>query len=161
MAIKKFKPTSPSRRHYEGPDLDGIAKKRPEKKLTSAKHSKGGRNNRGRITARHRGGGHKRRYRIIDFKRDKVGIPGKVATVEYDPNRSARIALIHYVDGEKRYILHPLNLKVGDTIICSDDADIKPGNAMRLASAPLGTWVHNIELRIGEARLVDGHRRLH
>ncbi len=150
MGIKKFKPTSDGRRFMSVSDFDEITTDRPERSLLAPLSKKGGRNNRGRITARHRGGGHKRRYRIIDFKRDKLGIPGKVATVEYDPNRSARIALIHYVDGEKRYILHPLNLRVGDTVISSDDADIKPGNAMRLAAAPLGTWVHNVELRIGE-----------
>jgi large subunit ribosomal protein L2 len=110
---------------------------------------KGGRNNRGRITVRHRGGGHKRRYRIIDFRRDKQGIPGRVAAIEYDPNRSARIALIHFVDGEKRYILHPLGLKVDDVVVTSNSADIKPGNCMELLSVPLGTFVHNIEMSLG------------
>jgi large subunit ribosomal protein L2 len=149
MAIKKFKPTSEGRRFMSVEDFDDITTDKPERSLLAPLSKKGGRNNRGRITVRHRGGGHKRRYRIIDFKRDKAGIPGKVATVEYDPNRSARIALIHFVDGEKRYILHPLGLKVGDRVITSDEADIRPGNAMRLAAVPLGTWVHNIELTVG------------
>jgi len=150
MAIKKFKPTSEGRRFMSVTDYSEITTNKPERSLLAPLSKKGGRNNRGRITVRHRGGGHKRRYRIIDFKRDKLGIPGKVATIEYDPNRSAHIALINYVDGEKRYILQPLNLKVGDSIISSDDADIKPGNSMHLFAVPLGTWVHNIELRIGE-----------
>jgi large subunit ribosomal protein L2 len=150
MGIKKFKPTSDGRRFMSVSDFSEITTDQPERSLLAPLTKNGGRNNRGRVTARHRGGGHKRRYRMIDFKRDKVGIPGKVATIEYDPNRSARIALIHYVDGEKRYILHPLNLKVGDTVISSDDADIRPGNSMLLGSVPLGTWVHNIEMRIGE-----------
>jgi len=149
MGIKKFKPTSEGRRFMSVSDFDEITCDTPERSLLAPLTKKGGRNNRGRITVRHRGGGHKRRYRIIDFKRDKENIPGKVATVEYDPNRSARIALIHFADGEKRYILHPLNLKVGDTVISSDTADIQPGNSMRLKSVPLGTWVHNIELKIG------------
>jgi large subunit ribosomal protein L2 len=130
-------------------DFAEITRSRPEKSLLDTRIGTGGRNNRGRITVRHRGGGHKRRYRVIDFKRDKAGVPGKVAAIEYDPNRSARIALIHYVDGEKRYILHPLNLNVGDVVVSSDDADIKPGNAMHLHAVPLGTWVHNIEMQIG------------
>jgi large subunit ribosomal protein L2 len=149
MGIKKFKPTSEGRRFMTVSDFAEITTDQPEKSLVVALSKKGGRNNRGRITVRHRGGGHKRRYRLIDFKRDKVGVPGKVATVEYDPNRSANIALIHYVDGEKRYILHPKGLEVGDTILSSDDADIRPGNAMRLSVVPLGTWVHNVELQIG------------
>ncbi|MCB9793332.1 MAG: 50S ribosomal protein L2 [Alphaproteobacteria bacterium] len=149
MGIKKFKPTSAGRRFMSVSDFAEVTTSTPERSLLAPLRKKGGRNNRGRLTARHRGGGHKRRYRIIDFKRDKMGVPGRVATIEYDPNRSARIALIHFVDGEKRYILHPLNLKVGDEIITSDEADIQPGNAMRLAVVPLGTWVHNIELKIG------------
>jgi large subunit ribosomal protein L2 len=149
MGIKKYKPTTDGRRGMSVSDFADITCSRPEKSLLDTRLGKGGRNNRGRITVRHRGGGHKRRYRVIDFKRDKQGVPGKVATVEYDPNRSARIALIHYVDGEKRYILHPFNLEVGDTIVSSNDADIKPGNAMQLLAIPLGTWVHNIEMQIG------------
>jgi large subunit ribosomal protein L2 len=149
MGIKTFKPTSEGRRFMTVSDFSEITTDQPEKSLVVALSKKGGRNNRGRITVRHRGGGHKRRYRLIDFKRDKAGVPGKVATVEYDPNRSANIALINYADGEKRYILHPKGLEVGDTIMASDDADIRPGNAMRLSVVPLGTWVHNIELEIG------------
>lgn len=149
MGIKKFKPTSEGRRFMTVSDFAEITTNEPEKSLVVALSKKGGRNNRGRITVRHRGGGHKRRYRLIDFKRDKAEVPGTVATIEYDPNRSANIALIHYADGEKRYILHPHGLQVGDTVICSDEADIKPGNAMRLIAVPLGSWVHNIELQIG------------
>ncbi len=149
MATRKFKPYSDGRRFMSVSDFAEITTDKPERSLLAPMSKKGGRNNRGRITARHRGGGHKRRYRIIDFKRDKMGVPGKVATIEYDPNRSARIALIHFVDGEKRYILHPLNLRVGDMIVSSDDADIKPGNNMHLHAVPLGTWVHNVELYIG------------
>jgi len=149
MAIKKFKPTSEGRRFMTISDFAEITTNEPEKSLVVALSKKGGRNNRGRITVRHRGGGHKRRYRLIDFKRDKAGVPGTVATIEYDPNRSANIALIKYVDGEKRYILHPHGLQVGDTVLSSDEAEIKPGNAMRLSAVPLGTWVHNIELQIG------------
>lgn len=149
MGIRKFKPTSAGRRFMSVSDFAGVSKKAPERSLLAPMKSSGGRNNRGRITVRRRGGGHKRRYRMIDFKRDKWGVPGKVAAVEYDPNRSARIALIHFVDGEKRYILHPLNLNVGDKIVSSNEADIKPGNSMQLHAVPLGTWVHNIELMIG------------
>ncbi|MGC6491780.1 MAG: 50S ribosomal protein L2, partial [Myxococcota bacterium] len=149
MGVKKYKPTSAGRRDMTGSDFAEITRSRPERSLVVAMSKKGGRNNRGRITVRHRGGGHKRRYRLIDFRRDKVGVPGKVATIEYDPNRSARIALIHYLDGEKRYILHPLGLKVGDQIITSNDADIMPGNSMQLEAVPLGTHVHNIEMSSG------------
>ena len=149
MGIKKYKPTTDGRRGMSVSDFAEITRSRPEKSLLDTRTGTGGRNNRGRITVRHRGGGHKRRYRVIDFKRDKAGVPGKVAAIEYDPNRSARIALIHYLDGEKRYILHPLNLNVGDMVVNSDDADIKPGNAMHLHAVPLGTWVHNIEMQIG------------
>ena len=149
MGIKKYKPTTDGRRGMSVSDFAEITRSRPEKSLLDSRPGNGGRNNRGRITVRHRGGGHKRRYRVIDFKRDKQGVPGKVAAVEYDPNRSARIALIHYVDGEKRYILHPLNLQVGDTVVSSNEADIQPGNAMQLLAVPLGTWVHNIEMQIG------------
>jgi len=149
MGIKKYKPTTDGRRGMSGSDFAEVTRKGPEKSLLAPLKKNGGRNNRGRMTVRHRGGGHKRRYRIIDFKRNKVGVPGKVAAIEYDPNRSARIALIHFVDGEKRYILHPLNLKVGDFVVTSDEADIKPGNAMHLFAVPLGTWVHNVEMQAG------------
>jgi len=149
MGIKRFKPTSEGRRFMRISDFAEVTTDTPERSLLAPLSKKGGRNNRGRMTVRHRGGGHKRRYRIIDFRRDKLEVPGKVATIEYDPNRTARIALIHYVDGEKRYILHPINLKVGDTVIASDKADIQPGNSMRLAVLPLGTWVHNVELQLG------------
>jgi large subunit ribosomal protein L2 len=132
-----------------GSDFAEVTTSKPERKLVVKLGKSGGRNNRGRITVRHIGGGHKRRYRLIDFRRDKNGVPGKVATVEYDPNRSARIALIHFADGEKRYILHPVGLKVGDEVVTSNDADIKPGNCMELLSVPLGTFVHNIELSSG------------
>jgi large subunit ribosomal protein L2 len=132
-----------------GYDFSEISRSRPERSLVVALVKSGGRNNRGRITVRHRGGGHKRRYRIIDFRRDKAEVPGKVAAIEYDPNRSARIALIHYADGEKRYILHPVGLNVGDTVVASNTADIRPGNSMQLEAVPLGTWVHNVELSKG------------
>jgi large subunit ribosomal protein L2 len=155
MAIKKFKPTSPARRHYEAADNSDLTKKRLEKCLTIFKKSSGGRNNNGRITVRFRGGGHKRRYRVIDFKRNKIGVPGHVNAIEYDPNRSARIALLHYADGEKSYILAPDGLKAGDQVVSSRNADIKPGNAMPLRFMPLGTIIHNIELKIGKgAQLV-------
>lgn len=150
MAIKKHKPTSPGRRFATQLTRDEVTKTEPEKSLLEPLAKKGGRNNYGRVTARHRGGGHKRRYRIIDFKRDKFEIPATVAAVEYDPNRSSYIALLHYVDGEKRYILCPKQLKPGDTVVSAQDqADIKPGNTMPLASIPLGTHVHNVELKIG------------
>jgi large subunit ribosomal protein L2 len=149
MGTKKFNPTTPSRRFMSTSDFAEVTTDRPEKSLVKATKRTGGRNNRGRITSRHRGGGHKRRYRVIDFRRDKQGVPGIVASVEYDPNRSARIALIHYTDGEKRYILWPLGLAVGAEVLVSDEAEIQPGNAMRLTAVPLGTWVHNIEMQKG------------
>jgi large subunit ribosomal protein L2 len=149
MGIKKFNPTTPSRRFMSSSDFAEVTTDRPEKSLVKATKKSGGRNNRGRITSRHRGGGHKRRYRVIDFKRGKLGVPGTVAAVEYDPNRSARIALIHYADGEKRYIIWPLGLAVGDTVVAGDDAEITPGNALKLTRVPLGAWVHNIEMQIG------------
>jgi large subunit ribosomal protein L2 len=130
-------------------DFSEITRSEPERSLVKKSSRSGGRNNTGRTTARHRGGGHKRRYRQIDFRRDKIGVPGRVASVEYDPNRSARIALIHYLDGEKRYILAPNGLKVGATVVTDDGADIQPGNCMLLTAVPLGTWVHNIEMQIG------------
>jgi large subunit ribosomal protein L2 len=148
--IRKFKPTSPGRRHGTQLVSEEITRTTPEKSLLEPLKKTGGRNNNGRITARHRGGGHKRRYRRIDFKRDKLGVPARVASIEYDPNRSAFIALLHYADGEKRYILWPKGLKVGDEVIsAADKADIRPGNAMPLAAIPLGTHVHNIEMKIG------------
>jgi len=150
MAIRKVKPTSPGRRFQAYSSFEEITTTKPEKRLLKAINKSGGRNARGRITCRHRGGGHKRHYRIIDFKRDKIGIPAKVASIEYDPNRSTRIALLHYVDGEKRYILAPLNLKVNDIVESGPDADIKPGNTLPLSNIPLGTQIHNIELRAGK-----------
>ena len=155
MGVKQFKPTSPGRRFQTVSDFADITSTTPEKSLLKPLPQKAGRNNNGRITTRHQGGGVKRRYRVIDFKRNKDGIPAKVATIEYDPNRSARIALLHYVDGEKRYILQPKGLKVGETIISGPDADIKPGNALPLANIPVGTFIHNIELYPGKgAQLV-------
>lgn len=150
MAIRRVKPTSPGRRAQTYSSFEEITTTTSEKGLLKAINKSGGRNARGRITCRHRGGGHKRHYRIIDFKRDKIGIPAKVASIEYDPNRSTRIALLHYVDGEKRYILAPLNLKVNDVIESGPDADIKPGNTLPLSNIPLGTQIHNIELRVGK-----------
>ena len=150
MGIKKYKPTSPSRRFYTSSDFKDLTKKAPEKNLLDSMSSTGGRNNHGRITCRFRGGGHKRRYRIIDFKRNKIGVPAKVASIEYDPNRSARIALLHYADGEKRYILAPDGLAAGADVIASQKADIKPGNSLRLRHIPTGTTIHNIELRKGK-----------
>jgi large subunit ribosomal protein L2 len=155
MAIRKFKPTSPSRRFYEAPDFDMITRGKPEKKLLESKKQTAGRNSQGRITSRFRGGGHKQRYRLIDFKRNKIGVPATVNAIEYDPNRSARIALVHYADGEKAYILAPDGLQVGQQVISSRHADVKPGNAMPLRHMPLGTMIHNIELKIGKgAQLV-------
>lgn len=150
MAIKKFKPTSAARRFYEVADLSDLAKKAPEKSLLEKKSSTGGRNHHGRITSRFRGGGHKRHYRVIDFKRGKVGVPATVAALEYDPNRSARLALLHYKDGEKAYILAPDGLKVGDEVLSSRNADVKPGNSITLRYLPLGTMIHNIELKKGK-----------
>ncbi len=151
MGIKSFKPTSPARRYYSVSDFKELTKGvEPEKSLLEHQTRKGGRNAHGRITSRFRGGGHKQRYRIIDWKREKVGIPAKVATIEYDPNRTARIALINYADGEKTYIVAPDGLLVGDTIISSKNADIKPGNSMMLRYVPLGTTIHNIEMRKGK-----------
>ena len=150
MPVKGFKPTSPARRQYTVTSFEEITKSKPEKSLLRPVKRTGGRNNKGRLTTRHHGGGHKRRYRVIDFKRNKFGVPGKCAAIEYDPNRSARIALICYADGEKRYILWPLGLKVGGSVISDERADIQPGNCMPLANMPLGTIVHNIELKIGK-----------
>jgi large subunit ribosomal protein L2 len=150
MGLKKYKPTSPGRRFQSVSDFSEITCTTPEKSLLEPLHKKGGRNNNGRITTRHQGGGHKRRYRVIDFKRNKDIVPAKVATIEYDPNRSARIALLHYADGEKRYILAPKGLKVGDTVVNGPGADIKPGNALPLADIPVGTVVHAVELQPGK-----------
>jgi large subunit ribosomal protein L2 len=149
MALKKHKPYTPSRRFMTKLDFSVLTRSEPEKSLVEPMTRKGGRNNRGRITVRYRSGGHKRAYRIIDFKRDKLGIPGRVDSVEYDPNRSAFIALVVYHDGDKRYILMPEGLKVGATVVASDEADIKPGNTLSLKNVPLGTQVHNIELYQG------------
>jgi len=149
MALKQFKPTTPGRRFMTTSTFEEITKKEPEKSLTAPLRKTGGRNSAGKVTTRHRGGGHKRRYRIIDFKRTKVGVPAKVAAIEYDPNRSARIALLHYADGAKAYILAPIGLKVGDTVSAGPEADIRPGNALPLRSIPLGTTVHAVELRPG------------
>ncbi|UCH83805.1 MAG: 50S ribosomal protein L2 [Candidatus Latescibacterota bacterium] len=150
MAIKKFKPITPTLRYRTVSDFSGLTKKKPEKSLLEPLKKSGGRNSHGRVTARRRGGGHKRMYRKIDFKRDKLNVPSKVAAIEYDPNRSARIALLHYADGEKRYILSPLGLNVGDEVVAGEAADIKPGNSLPLEKIPLGTAVHNIELVHGK-----------
>lgn len=149
MAIKKFKPTTNGRRNMSVSDFAEITTDQPEKSLLAPLPKRGGRNNQGKLTVRHQGGGHKRQYRIIDFKRDKDGIPGKVATIEYDPNRTANIALINYADGEKRYILAPKGLQVGQVIESGESADIKVGNALPLANIPVGTVIHNIELKPG------------
>jgi large subunit ribosomal protein L2 len=148
MGIKQYKPTSPGRRGATGYTFEEITKRKPEKSLTVPVRKKGGRNRQGRITVRHRGGGAKRMLRLIDFKRDNFGVPGKVAAIEYDPNRSARIALIHYANGDKRYILWPVGLKVGDTVMAGPEAEIRPGNALPLRRIPLGTAVHNVELSL-------------
>ena len=150
MALKKYKPTSPGRRFQSVSDFAEITRKDPEKSLLAPLHKTGGRNNNGRITTRHQGGGHKRQYRLIDFKRKKDGVPAKVASIEYDPNRSARIALLHYADGEKRYILAPGKLSVGDTVTSGPGSDIKPGNCLALADIPTGTVVHAVELQPGK-----------
>jgi large subunit ribosomal protein L2 len=150
MAIKKYNPTSPGRRGMTGHDFkQEITRSKPERSLTEKLHKTAGRNNKGRITVRHRGSGHRRRYRIIDFKRDKIGIAGTVTTIEYDPNRSARIALVTYADGEKRYMIVPLGLQVGATIMAGEGADIRPGNALPIRNIPVGTVIHNIELHRG------------
>ena len=150
MAIRKFKPTTNGRRNMSVLSFDEITTSTPERSLLAPLSGKGGRNNNGRITTRHQGGGHKRQYRIIDFKRNKDGIPAKVATIEYDPNRTANIALLHYVDGEKRYILAPKGLKVGATVMSGETADIKVGNALEMRHMPEGTFIHNLELKPGK-----------
>ncbi|MDP2307153.1 MAG: 50S ribosomal protein L2 [Pseudomonadota bacterium] len=149
MGTKRYSANTPGRRFLVTADFAELTADSPHRPLTAPLRRTGGRNNMGRMTSRHMGGGHKRRYRIIDFRRDKMEVPGSVATIEYDPNRSARIALIHYVDGEKRYIIAPVGINVGDAVVASDSADIKPGNALRLAAIPLGTFVHNVELKVG------------
>jgi large subunit ribosomal protein L2 len=150
VALKIYRPTSPGRRGMSGYTFDEITKDKPEKSLLKPLKKRAGRNNRGKITVRHRGGGAKRRLRVIDFRRDKYDIPGRVAAIEYDPNRSARLALIFYADGEKRYILAPVGLNVGDTVMSGSNAEIKPGNAMPLSAMPTGTEIHNIELQKGK-----------
>ena len=150
MGIKKFKPVTPSLRYRTVSDFAEVTKKTPEKSLLEPLTRSGGRNNNGRITMRRRGGGHKQRYRVIDFKRRKLNVPAKVNAIEYDPNRSARIALLFYADGEKRYILAPNDLKVGDTVVAGPDADIQPGNALPLERIPLGSMIHNIEMTAGK-----------
>lgn len=150
MALKSYRPTSPGRRGMTGSTFEELTKKGPEKSLLAPQRKRAGRNNQGKITVRHRGGGAKRQLRIIDFKRDKFGVPGRVASIEYDPNRSAFIALIYYADGEKRYILAPLGLAVGDTVKTGEDAELKPGNVMPLSAIPTGTLVHNIEMTRGK-----------
>jgi len=154
MGLKKYKPTSPGRRFQTVSDFSEITSTVPEKSLLEPLPKKGGRNNNGRITTRHQGGGHKRRYRVIDFKRNKDGVPSKVATIEYDPNRSARIALLYYADGEKRYILAPKGLEVGQTITAGPGSDIRPGNALPLSDIPTGTVVHAVELQPGKGAAI-------
>jgi len=149
MAVRKYKPTTPGRRGSSVSDFKEITRDRPEKSLTRPLRKRAGRNAHGRITTRHQGGGHKRQYRVIDFRREKDGVPARVAHIEYDPNRTARIALLHYADGEKRYILAPKGVEVGDRLVSGPGADIRPGNALPLANIPVGTVVHNVELRIG------------
>ena len=150
MALKKYKPTSPGRRFMSVSSFEEVTKSKPEKSLTEPLKKTGGRNSNGRITTRHQGGGHKRRYRVIDFKRTKDGVPAKVAAIEYDPNRSARIALLHYADGAKSYIIAPARIRVGATVESGPTADIKPGNALPLENIPTGTMVHNVELKPGQ-----------
>ena len=150
MPIKQYKPTTPAQRFKTTSTFAEITKTKPEKSLVTPLKKTGGRNNNGRITSRRRGGGHKRKYRIIDFRRDKTGIPAKVASIEYDPNRSARIALLFYADGEKRYILYPVGMKVGDSVMSGPDAPLKSGNSLPLADIPTGTMVHNVEMTSGK-----------
>ena len=149
MGVKKLKPTSPGRRFQTVSDFDTVTKSKPEKQLLDKQKRSSGRNTYGRITSRHRGGGHKRRYRVVDFRRTKDGVPAKVAAIEYDPNRNARLALLHYVDGEKRYILAPVGVKPGDMLISGTGAEIRPGNALPLRNIPTGTVVHAVEMRPG------------
>jgi large subunit ribosomal protein L2 len=150
MGLRKYKPTTPGRRGSSSSDFSEVTRDRPERRLTQKVNKKAGRNAHGRITTRHRGGGHKRRYRVVDFRRTKDGVPARVAHIEYDPNRTARIALLHYADGEKRYILAPQNLRVGDKLASGPGVDVRPGNALPLANIPIGTVVHAVELRPGQ-----------
>tara|TARA_B100001250_G_scaffold155400_1_gene133547 strand:+ start:418 stop:1245 length:828 start_codon:yes stop_codon:yes gene_type:complete len=154
MALKKFRPITPGQRHKVALTFDDITTSKPEKSLLAKKKRSGGRNDTGKMTIENIGGGHKKRYRIIDFKRDKFGVPAKVATIEYDPNRTANIALLHYVDGEKRYIISPAGLAVGEEVVSSKEAPIKVGNTMPLSELPLGTTIHNIELRPGQGAIL-------
>ena len=154
MAIKRYKPTTPGRRGMTVTDYSGLSKVAPEKSLLEPVKKHSGRNNTGRITVRHQGGGNRRKYRVIDFKREKLDMPATVLTLEYDPNRSAHIALVQYEDGEKRYILAPVGLKVGDTVVSGPNADIKPGNALPLANIPVGTVIHNVELQPGKGAAI-------
>ncbi len=149
MAIKVYRPTSPGRRNMSVSGFDEVTRSKPERSLVAPLHKKGGRNNRGVVTVRHQGGGHKRRYRIIDFKRNKLNVPARVDSVEYDPNRSARIALLIYEDGERRYILAPAGIRIGDTVTAGPEADIRPGNALPIRNIPLGTIIHNLEIYPG------------
>jgi large subunit ribosomal protein L2 len=164
MAIKEYRPLTPGRRGMSAHDFSDLSDKAPERRLLEPKHSTGGRNNNGRVTTRFRGGGHKRRFRVVDFVRDKVGVPGRIAALEYDPNRSARLALVHYADGEKRYILAPLGLEVGQTVLSANTADIKTGNCLPLRGIPAGTVIHNVEQRPGRgaqfARSAGGRAQL-
>ena len=150
MPVKVYKPTTPGRRGMTSHTFEEITKSKPERSLTVRRKKNSGRNMYGRITVRHRGGGHRRRIRIVDFKRDKHNVPAKVAAIEYDPNRTARLALLHYADSEKRYIVAPLGLKVGDTVVSGEDVDIRPGNALPISSIPIGTMIHNIEMQEGK-----------
>lgn len=147
MPVKKYKPTTPSLRGTTGYTFDEITKSKPERSLTIAKRNRGGRNAYGRVTVRHRGGGHKRQVRIVDFKRDKRNVPAKVAAIEYDPNRTARLALLYYADGEKRYIVAPVGLQVGDAVVSGPQAEIRPGNSLPISNIPVGTMIHNVELK--------------
>ena len=149
MAVKKYKPVTPSRRGMTGHTFEEITKSYPESSLLIPRRRRGGRNVQGRITVRHRGGGHRRHIRVVDFKRDKRGIPARVAAIEYDPNRTARLALLHYIDGEKRYIIAPLDLKVDDVIMAGPDSEIRPGNSLPISNIPIGTLIHNVELKEG------------
>jgi len=149
MAVKKYKPTTPGQRGMTGYTFEEVTKTTPERSLLRPLRKSGGRNLYGRVTVRHRGGGHRRHIRIVDYKRDKHGVPARVAAIEYDPNRTARLALLNYVDGEKRYIIAPLDLKVGDTVLAGPSAEIRPGNSLPIANIPIGTMVHNLELNVG------------
>jgi large subunit ribosomal protein L2 len=150
MAVKKYKPITPGQRGMTGPSFEEITKSTPERSLLVPKHKHGGRNVYGRVTVRHRGGGNRRHIRLVDFKRDKRNIPARVAAIEYDPNRTARLALLFYADGEKRYIIAPLDLRVGDTVVAGNTAEVRPGNSLPISNIPVGTLVHNIELKVGK-----------